>query len=172
LRDVQSQDCVVLAHAVPVIDHRNAGDFVPARLDLLHSVDNIYALYASNGTVKWEFPLNNSTSSSPMVDANGTIYIGTKGGNFFAVNPNGTQSGASACPRRTPWAMWTLSRRWDRDGTVSEEVGYLDSLTKLILLPQAFAAIKKINNKPASTRTKDTPKKATKKSNDCGLIQE
>lgn len=33
----------------------------------------------------------------------------------------------------------------DRDGTVSEEVGYLDSLTKLMLLPQAFAAIKKVN---------------------------
>lgn len=33
----------------------------------------------------------------------------------------------------------------DRDGTVSEEVGHLDSLTKLMLLPQAFVAIEKIN---------------------------
>jgi len=33
----------------------------------------------------------------------------------------------------------------DRDGTVNEEAGHLDSLTKLTLIPQAFAAIEKIN---------------------------
>ena len=33
----------------------------------------------------------------------------------------------------------------DRDGTINEEAGYLDSLAKLTLLPKAFAAIEKIN---------------------------
>jgi D-glycero-D-manno-heptose 1,7-bisphosphate phosphatase len=33
----------------------------------------------------------------------------------------------------------------DRDGTINEEVGYLDSLAKLKLFHQSFAAIKKIN---------------------------
>ncbi|MDO9585965.1 MAG: HAD-IIIA family hydrolase [Syntrophales bacterium] len=33
----------------------------------------------------------------------------------------------------------------DRDGTINEEGGYLDSQAKLALFPQAFAAIEKIN---------------------------
>jgi D-glycero-D-manno-heptose 1,7-bisphosphate phosphatase len=33
----------------------------------------------------------------------------------------------------------------DRDGTINEEVGYLDSLDKLIIIPTAYAAIKLIN---------------------------
>jgi D-glycero-D-manno-heptose 1,7-bisphosphate phosphatase len=33
----------------------------------------------------------------------------------------------------------------DRDGTINEEVGYLDSLAKLVLCPQAAIAIKIIN---------------------------
>ena len=33
----------------------------------------------------------------------------------------------------------------DRDGTLNEEVGYLDSLDKLEIFPQAFAAIEEIN---------------------------
>jgi len=33
----------------------------------------------------------------------------------------------------------------DRDGTINEEVGYLNNLTKLSLLPQAATAIRKIN---------------------------
>jgi D-glycero-D-manno-heptose 1,7-bisphosphate phosphatase len=33
----------------------------------------------------------------------------------------------------------------DRDGTINEEVGYLDRMEKLVIYPQAPAAIKKIN---------------------------
>ena len=33
----------------------------------------------------------------------------------------------------------------DRDGTINKEVGYLDSLDKLVIYPNAFAAIKIIN---------------------------
>ena len=33
----------------------------------------------------------------------------------------------------------------DRDGTITEEVGYLDSLEKLVIYPQTFAAVRKIN---------------------------
>ena len=33
----------------------------------------------------------------------------------------------------------------DRDGTINEEVGYLDSLEKLVLYPQAFTAMRMIN---------------------------
>ncbi|MCG6534915.1 MAG: HAD family hydrolase [Syntrophales bacterium LBB04] len=34
----------------------------------------------------------------------------------------------------------------DRDGTINEEVGYLDSLNKLVIYPQAYSAIKMIND--------------------------
>jgi D,D-heptose 1,7-bisphosphate phosphatase len=34
----------------------------------------------------------------------------------------------------------------DRDGTINEEVGYLDSLDKLKIIPTAYAAIKLINS--------------------------
>jgi D-glycero-D-manno-heptose 1,7-bisphosphate phosphatase len=33
----------------------------------------------------------------------------------------------------------------DRDGTINEEVGYMDSLEKLKIIPEAFAAIRLIN---------------------------
>jgi D-glycero-D-manno-heptose 1,7-bisphosphate phosphatase len=33
----------------------------------------------------------------------------------------------------------------DRDGTINEEVGYLNNLTKLVLIPQAATAMKMIN---------------------------
>ena len=33
----------------------------------------------------------------------------------------------------------------DRDGTINEEIGYLDSLEKLKIIPEAFAAIRLIN---------------------------
>ena len=33
----------------------------------------------------------------------------------------------------------------DRDGTINEEVGYLDSLEKLRMIPEAFEAIRMIN---------------------------
>ena len=33
----------------------------------------------------------------------------------------------------------------DRDGTINEEVGYLDSLDKLHIIPNAFTAIRLLN---------------------------
>ena len=33
----------------------------------------------------------------------------------------------------------------DRDGTINEEVGYLDSLVKLKIIPGAFEAVRLIN---------------------------
>src|SRR3972149_1807417 len=33
----------------------------------------------------------------------------------------------------------------DRDGTINEEVGYLDRLEKLVIYPQTFDAVRKIN---------------------------
>ncbi|HVU24982.1 MAG TPA: PQQ-binding-like beta-propeller repeat protein [Opitutus sp.] len=57
----------------------------------------LYSL-TDNGTSytkNWTFTLTGSTSDgtycSPSIGADGTIYVGTNAGAFYAVNPNGTQ---------------------------------------------------------------------------------
>lgn len=41
------------------------------------------------GTKKWELLISNY-GSSPTIDSNGTIYIGSNDGNLYAINPDGT----------------------------------------------------------------------------------
>jgi outer membrane protein assembly factor BamB len=54
------------------------------------------SLYGANGNwykVKWKFPMDGLTISSPAIDENGTIYIGAEDfqKSFFAINPNGSE---------------------------------------------------------------------------------
>ncbi|MBU1626105.1 PQQ-binding-like beta-propeller repeat protein, partial [bacterium] len=42
----------------------------------------------SNGTLKWKFETDGGTCSSPAVAPDGTSYIGTDQGNFYAINSN------------------------------------------------------------------------------------
>lgn len=53
-------------------------------------------LYAFNatGAQRWKQAYNASLSSSPIVDADGVIYIGTKDSTLLAVNPDGSQAWA------------------------------------------------------------------------------
>jgi len=52
--------------------------------------NHMYALYP-NGTLKWTYPTWEITiGSTPAIDENGTIYIGTWESAFWAFNPNGT----------------------------------------------------------------------------------
>lgn len=41
--------------------------------------------------LKWKFPVGDVFFSAPVVDDDGTIYIGNSTGDLFAVNPDGTQ---------------------------------------------------------------------------------
>jgi outer membrane protein assembly factor BamB len=48
------------------------------------------------GNVLWTFPVNGQVRSTPAIATDGTIYVGSTGllgapGQFYAVNPNGTQ---------------------------------------------------------------------------------
>ena len=51
-----------------------------------------------DGTLKWKFSTNGSVLSSPVIDSNGVIYVGSVdqsadgslGGDLFAINANGT----------------------------------------------------------------------------------
>jgi outer membrane protein assembly factor BamB len=52
----------------------------------------LYALTggANSATRKWTFALSGATYSSPAIGADGTIYVGATGGQFYAVNPDGS----------------------------------------------------------------------------------
>ena len=57
----------------------------------LYAADtNLNAVYP-NGTLKWLFKLDGYCTSVPALASDGTIYIGTFKGRFYALNPNGTQ---------------------------------------------------------------------------------
>ena len=44
----------------------------------------------NTGNLKWKYKADNRIQSSPVVDANGTIYMGSDDYNLYALNPNGT----------------------------------------------------------------------------------
>ncbi len=44
-----------------------------------------------NGTVKWTFDVKGPIESSPVVGSDGTIYIGTHGGYFYAITQDGKE---------------------------------------------------------------------------------
>lgn len=55
---------------------------------------NMYSINAANGAVNWSVPVgfvNASTTASPAIGSDGTIYLGSNFGTLYAVNPDGTQ---------------------------------------------------------------------------------
>ncbi|MEN6348506.1 MAG: PQQ-binding-like beta-propeller repeat protein, partial [Syntrophomonas sp.] len=52
---------------------------------------DLYAVDLADGRNKWTFDLGSWTFSSPVIGADGTVYVGTLTGKLFAVNPDGTQ---------------------------------------------------------------------------------
>lgn len=53
-------------------------------------MNRLYALYTSNGTVKWSYYVGDDIDSSPAIGTDGTIYFGDWGGWIHALYPNGT----------------------------------------------------------------------------------
>ena len=44
-----------------------------------------------NGSKKWEFWTGNYIKSSPIIDADGTIYFGSDNNKLYAIKPDGTR---------------------------------------------------------------------------------
>lgn len=59
------------------------------RHDALHSGRSPYT-GPQTPTVKWRFKTGGGVSSSPAVAADGTVYVGSKDGHLYAINPQGT----------------------------------------------------------------------------------
>lgn len=55
---------------------------------------NMYSINATTGVINWQAPVgfvNASTSASPAIASDGTIYLGSNFGTLYAYNPDGTQ---------------------------------------------------------------------------------
>ncbi len=53
--------------------------------------DNLLHAVNPDGTQKWTFDTGEIYLSTPAIDANGTIYVGSRNRNLYAINPDGTQ---------------------------------------------------------------------------------
>ena len=53
--------------------------------------DNKLHAVNPDGTQKWTFDSGEIYLSTPAIDANGTIYVGSRNRKLYAVNPDGTQ---------------------------------------------------------------------------------
>lgn len=53
--------------------------------------DVLLAINPENGSIKWTFPVGHDIRATPAVGADGTIYVASSDGYFYAVNPDGTE---------------------------------------------------------------------------------
>jgi outer membrane protein assembly factor BamB len=60
---------------------------------------NVLALNGTTGQLQWSFSgsANFPFSAAPTLGPDGTVYIGNWGGNFYAINPDGTLKWMAAC---------------------------------------------------------------------------
>ncbi len=66
--------------------------------DVRHTGRSPYSTASNTGTVKWKFQTDNfGIDSSPAIDENGTIYIGSNEGYLHAINSNGTEKWRFNC---------------------------------------------------------------------------
>lgn len=77
-----------------------------------------------DGTVIWSFDTGAGIEASPVVGADGTIYVGTHGNNLHAVNPDGTEKWRFDAGDPVYDELWNTSKgilstpAVDKDGTI------------------------------------------------------
>lgn len=81
--------------------------------DVRHTGRSPYSTANNPGGVKWFFETDYGVESSPAIDKNGTIYVGSDTGYLHALNPDGTEIWRSSCGH---WV--TSSPAIAEDGTI------------------------------------------------------
>ena len=59
-------------------------------LYISRDTQELLAVNASNGAIKWTYTADGDFSTSPAIGADGTIYAGNKDTYMYAINPDGT----------------------------------------------------------------------------------
>jgi len=72
---------------------KGANDWYMFHHDVRHTGRSPF-IGPSKPTVKWVFNTGGVICSSPVIDTNGTIYVGSDDQKLYAVNPNGTKKWA------------------------------------------------------------------------------
>ena len=58
---------------------------------ILSVFNSTFVFGQSDGSKKWDFKAGGGVISSPAVGIDGTIYVGSKDRNLYAINPDGTK---------------------------------------------------------------------------------
>jgi len=66
----------------------------------------LYSLSLS-GTENWSFEVSARVVASPALDSDGTIYVGDDAGEFYAINPDGTQKWKFSTADNNPFELGT-----------------------------------------------------------------
>jgi len=81
--------------------------------DLYHDSEDTTDTYNPESAVKWKFPGIGELNSSPAIDSDGTLYVGSYDNNLYAIHPNGTKKW------EFPTGDWVVSApAIDVDGTI------------------------------------------------------
>ncbi len=84
------------------------------RGNVRHTALSPYDTSGNPGELKWSFSTGGSIKSSPAIDSNGTIYIGSDDYNIYAIKLNGTKKWNFT----TGYRIWSSSPAIASDGTI------------------------------------------------------
>jgi outer membrane protein assembly factor BamB len=85
-----------VGNSSPAIDDTNGANGTNGTV-YVGNVDGLYALNAKSGAIIWSYKPSQDTGAkadvdtAPAIGGDGTIFFGTAGGTFYAVNPDGTE---------------------------------------------------------------------------------
>jgi outer membrane protein assembly factor BamB len=82
------------------------------RMDTKHTGISPYNTSHVDGTVLWSFETGAGIESSPVIGADGTIYVGSHDGYLYAINPDGTEK----------WRFDAGPPRYDERWNVSKSI--------------------------------------------------
>ena len=85
--------CGILWHAVPAFADTGPGDWWMFHHDARHTGCSAYAVPNPAQTL-WKFSTGGAIKSSPVIGAQGTIYVGSEDMNLYAINPDGRKQWA------------------------------------------------------------------------------